>query len=173
MEIETPQFVTQQTNIWRETDRVTWNEKSFKDVRNISDEILATFEAELRELKQWMVPLPRNIPSPLIHADLTGNVLFDDRPGDLPGIIDMTFYWRPTASAEAIVVAGGLTWHEQGEALIASYGTDKVGLQLLLRAIYWRCITFAIDPDMDWIRANIQIFPWPTIPELSRLYLIR
>jgi hypothetical protein len=28
-------------------------------------------------------------------------------------------------------------------------------VQLLVRALYWRYITFAIDPDLEWVRINL------------------
>lgn len=124
-------------------------------------ELLAYFDAPLTELQRMMKPLTSDVPSQLIHGDLTGNVLFDDEGGAPPGIIDVVCYWRPAAYAEAIVVADGLAWHAQGRDLVELYGTDELRLQLLVRALYWRCITFAIDSDMDWIRDHIAKSDYP------------
>ncbi|KND87073.1 hypothetical protein TOPH_08295 [Tolypocladium ophioglossoides CBS 100239] len=155
LDVPKPSFIGRRLNRWQEADLVTWDEKALAQVPSVSDEMLAYFEAPLRELWQMKKPLPEGIISQLIHGDISGNILFDDQTRSLPGVIDMTFYWRPASYAEAIVVADGLAWHGQGRGLIELYGTDEVRIQLLVRALYWRCITFAIDTDLDWARAHI------------------
>lgn len=150
-----PLFLNTRNNRWSEADRVIWGEKQLSDVANVNNEVLDIFHETLEEYKRLTKPLPADIPSQPIHGDLTGNILFDDEHGGPPGIIDMTFYWRPAAYAEAIVVADGLAWHKQGRELVELYGTDDVRLQLLVRALHWRCLTFAIDSIVDWVRVNI------------------
>jgi hypothetical protein len=107
----------------------------------------------LEMLLQARQSLPNSVNSQLIHADLTGNILFDGR--ETPAIIDLTLYWRPARYAEAIVIAGCLTWHGKGEDAIQYYGADDVGRQLLLRALYWRCLTYAIDPWAEWTKHDL------------------
>lgn len=158
---EKPSFIGKRGHRWDEADLVTWNEKDLDDVPAVNAELLAYFDAPLTELQRMMKPLTSDVPSQLIHGDLTGNVLFDDEGGAPPGIIDVVCYWRPAAYAEAIVVADGLAWHAQGRDLVELYGTDELRLQLLVRALYWRCITFAIDSDMDWIRGHIAKSDYP------------
>lgn len=97
-----------------------------------------------------------------------------------PGIIDLTLYRKPADYAEAIIVADGLAWYGQGRELANAYldldfeiekqeGSILFGheinaqqrrrrefrVQLLIRALYWRMLTFAIDTDMDWVMANL------------------
>ncbi|RMJ19344.1 hypothetical protein CDV36_000967 [Fusarium kuroshium] len=154
---EIPPFLAERRNRWTEADLVTWGEKSIDDVADVNADILSLVNPVLRQRLRLQKELPSDIGSQLIHGDLTGNVLFDDN--DLtapPGIIDITPYWRPAVFAEAIVVADGLAWHGQGQNLVEIYGTDEVHLQLLVRAMYWRCLTFAIDSDEVWVRDN-----WP------------
>ena len=100
--------------------------------------------------RQAKKPLPDNGKAQLIHADMAGNVLFDSNSGEPPAIIDLTLYWRPARYAEAIIVADGLTWHGKGTELIQFYGVDELGKQMLVRALYWRCLTWAIDLDPKW-----------------------
>ncbi|RSL56797.1 hypothetical protein CEP54_008633 [Fusarium duplospermum] len=152
---EMPPFLTERRNRWTEADLVTWGEKSIDDVADVNADILSLVNPVLQQLSRLQKELPSDIGSQLIHGDLTGNVLFDDNdPTAPPGIIDITPYWRPAVFAEAIVVADGLAWHGQGEGLVETYGTDEVHLQLLVRALYWRCLTFAIDSDEAWVRDN-------------------
>ncbi|WAO97193.1 Hypothetical protein NCS54_01490700 [Fusarium falciforme] len=152
--LEKPDFLATRRNRWTEADLVTWEEKTLNEVADVNAEILSIIQPILDQLLQLRKPLPSDLKNELIHGDMTGNVLFDDNP-DIPlGIIDITFYWRPAAYAEAIVVADGLAWHGRGRELVEMLGTDEVRIQLLVRALYWRFLTFAIDPDLGWVRAN-------------------
>ncbi|KAJ9654453.1 hypothetical protein H2198_006533 [Neophaeococcomyces mojaviensis] len=153
LDLQKPQFLEQRTNRWHEADLVTWGEKRLEDIEKVNEEILALFQPMLEKLQQIKRPLPANLSYQVIHADLTGNVLFDDDAP--PGIIDITPYWRPAEYAEAIIVADGLVWHGEGQDLIEIYGMDDVRLQLLVRAVYWRCITFAIDTDVQWVQQHV------------------
>jgi hypothetical protein len=57
--------------------------------------------------------------------------------------------------AEAIIVADGLAWNGKSRDLIQFYGIDELGRQMLVTALYWRCLTFAIDPDFKWIQDRL------------------
>jgi uncharacterized protein (TIGR02569 family) len=86
-----PGFLDRRTDPWASGDRVAWGEvpaSDFADMRHIA------------RLTSALTPV--DVPSQLIHGDLTGNVLFAD--GLPPAIIDFSPYWRPTAFATAIVV---------------------------------------------------------------------
>jgi hypothetical protein len=120
-------------------------------VADVNKAVLQILESSLDGLQRLKKPLPGDVEHQLIHGDLTGNVLFDEEHGSPPGIIDLTPYWRPAAYAEAIVVVDGLTWHGQGRSLVDLYGIDEFRIQLLIRAMYWRNLTWAIDSNMDWI----------------------
>src|SRR5262249_21720456 len=85
---------------------------------------------------------PVTAPSQLIHGDLTGNVLFDNRQP--PAIIDFSPYWRPTAYASAIVIADALIW-EGADRQVLDAITDIGDFgQYLVRALIFRAVT-------DWI----------------------
>ena len=114
---------------------MTWEEKTLNEVTNVNAEILSIIQPILDQLLQLRKPLPSDLKNELIHGDITGNVLFDDNP-DIPlGIIDITFYWRCAAYAEAVVVADGLAWHGRGRELVEMLGTDEVRIQLLVRPL--------------------------------------
>lgn len=157
LDIPKPAFLATRSNRFHEADLVTWDEKSLSDVGKVNKEILAVVEPALRQIQQLKRPIPDGTSVQIIHGDLTGNMLFDDSADATsylpPGVIDMTVYWRPADYAEAIIVADGLICHGQGGGLLDLFGVDEVRLQLLVRALYWRCLCFAIDPDMEFVRA--------------------
>jgi uncharacterized protein (TIGR02569 family) len=156
MEIKKPDFMNRPTNRFQEADLVTWGEKSLHDVAKANWEVHEVLEPQLRRLDSLKTPLFTDIPQQLVHGDLTGNVLFGDSPDAPPGIIDMTFYWRPAAWAEAIVVADGLAWFRMGKKLTDLYGDDDTRLQLLVRALQWRMLSCCIDPDMGFLQGFLE-----------------
>lgn len=150
---ESPAFLSERSNRWDEADKVTWSEKKLEDVLGVDQVILAHLNPTLEKLVHAREPLPESVESQLIHADFGTNVLFQEdpeRPVGPPAIIDLTLYWRPARYAEAIVVADALAWNGKGHELIRFYGTDEIGRQLLVRALYWRCLVWAIDPETEW-----------------------
>lgn len=82
----------------------------------------------------------------LVHADLTGNVLFST--GLPPLITDFSLYWRPTHYAAAIVVLDALVFEDAPVDLVDVL--DPVtGGQYLLRALIFRAATdkiVGVDP---------------------------
>jgi uncharacterized protein (TIGR02569 family) len=150
-----PLFLGKRSNRWREADLVTWDEKVLEEVKNLNDELLMYFRPVLDTLWSLKRPIASNSSLQLIHGDVTGNVLFDNESDDPPAIIDFTPYWRPAEYAEAIVAADGLAWFGEGHELIELYGTGEFRMQMLVRALYWRCLTFAIDTDMQWVHDHL------------------
>lgn len=74
-------------------------------------------------------------PCQLVHGDLGGNVLFDDRLP--PAVIDFSPYWRPPGWASAVVVADALVYKGASLGDIQSF----VDPQLLVRALIFRAVT--------------------------------
>lgn len=144
-----PAFLEANLDRFHEADRVTWNEKPLRDVNKVNDDILGVIATSLERLEKVKHPI-HDLTCQIIHGDLTGNILFEDQSP--PGIIDMTVYWRPAEYAEAIIVADGLIGHGQGRELINMFATDMLRLQLLVRALYWRALCFAIDPDLNFVQ---------------------
>ena len=76
---------------WARADRVAWGETD------------ADYPEDYRELLNPLLVKPTpTLPNQLVHADLSGNVVLSSN--EVPGIIDPTLYWRPTAFAEAVVL---------------------------------------------------------------------
>jgi uncharacterized protein (TIGR02569 family) len=144
-----PGFLDRRTDPWALGDRVAWGEIPADDFAHVQH--LPRLVAALR---------PVHAASQLIHGDLTGNVLFDERLP--PAIIDFSPYWRPPAFAAAVVVADALVFEGADEALLDAVGhTDRFG-QFLLRALIFRAVAewlcgqdAAVRPDHgdSWCRA--------------------
>lgn len=155
---EPPAFLSSRTHRWSWADRITWEEQRLGDTPEINHSVLEMISEYLSRLEALKEPLPKDsLICQLVHADLSGNVLFDveDR-GLSPAIIDLSLYWRPVEFAEAIVVADGLTYYGEGPELINLFGTDSLRLQILIRALYWRILTCAIQSDLLWLEAAPQ-----------------
>ncbi|KAH7133101.1 phosphotransferase family protein [Dactylonectria estremocensis] len=150
--VSKPLFLTTIRNRSHEADLVTRGEKDLNDVADVNAEVLSIFRGALDDLKSLEQPLPKDLASQAIQGDLTGNVFFDSQSADPPGIIDMALYWQPPEYAEAIVITDGLAWHRQGRDLMEMLGVDGIRLQLLVRALFRRCITFAINSGMNFVR---------------------
>ena len=74
--------------------------------------------------------------SQVVHADLTGNVLF--APGLSPAVIDISPYWRPPEYAEGVVVADALCWHGAQRSLLELV---DVSVTAVARALMFRMAT--------------------------------
>jgi hypothetical protein len=154
---EPPAFIGSRTHRWAQADRITWEEQRLEDTLEVNYSVLERISGYLARLERFKKPLSKdNLACQLIHADLTGNVLFDVENQALsPAIIDLSLHWRPVEFAEAIVVADGITWFGEGPELIRLFGTDSFRLQILVRALYWRILTFAIQSDLPWLEAHL------------------
>jgi uncharacterized protein (TIGR02569 family) len=88
-----PAVLAQRTDAWAVADRIAWGEQPLP----------AGAGPTLRALAAARRPV--DLPSQLVHGDLTGNVLLTD---GLPALVlDLSPYWRPAAYATAVVVADG------------------------------------------------------------------
>jgi uncharacterized protein (TIGR02569 family) len=123
-----PTFIARRTDPWSIGDRVAWGELPVSDFTNVKH--LARLTSALK---------PIEAESQVIHGDLTGNVLFDDRLP--PAIIDLAAYWRPPAFASAIVVADALVWEGADRSLLDAVAHAKDFDQYLLRALIYRAVT--------------------------------
>ncbi|KAF9766219.1 hypothetical protein IL306_001401 [Fusarium sp. DS 682] len=150
-----PLFISTRQNRFTEADLVTWEEKKLEDVEGLNNDIIVMIQSTLDQLLSLKQPFQHEMKNQLIHGDLTGNVLFDTASNNPPAIIDITLYWRPAEYAEAIIVADGLVWLKEGRELVEMYGFDHTRMQLLARALYWRCLSFAIDPILPWVSENL------------------
>jgi uncharacterized protein (TIGR02569 family) len=112
-------------NAWTQADRFAWDEQNIEVPRPLRP-LVDTLLSRRVEL---------DLPSQLIHGDLTDNVLFHDRLP--PAVIDISPYWRPARFAQAVVIADSVAWFgadvETAEGFI-----DPEGVQLLVRAMLFR-----------------------------------
>lgn len=136
-----PSFLDDRTDRWAAGDRVAWGESPIEPYLEL--DTVADLVAVLR---------PVSARPQLIHGDLTGNVLFHNRLP--PAIIDLSPYWRPSAYADAIVVADALAWEGAGVELVAAVGAGVPEFgQCLLRALIYRIVTDRLargDRVDDW-----------------------
>lgn len=145
LEIGKPEFISKRVSKFRASDAVAWGDKTLDDFPCLADPPLwARIEQPLRRLDSLKRALDAQMPCQLVHGDIGGNILYeeDEQP---PGIIDLTFYWRPAPLASAIVVADGLLHHGKGRELVELYGTDGDRIQILVRALLFRIVAWAID----------------------------
>jgi uncharacterized protein (TIGR02569 family) len=110
---------------WALADRAVWGERIIR--------LRPEFADVSRRLHAVLEPLS----SPqIVHADLTGNVLFS--PTLPPAVIDISPYWRPPEYAEGIVVADALCWHGAHPSLLEPAG---VSVAAVARALLFRMAT--------------------------------
>jgi len=122
-------FIAEGNSPWEVADRVVWNgtvEEYGEKVRPITDRLLA-------------VKTNIDIPSQLIHGDMTGNILFHETLS--PAIIDFSPYIRPAAYATAIIVVDAVVWEGAQMALLSEMENTHLNNQLLIRAALWRIRT--------------------------------
>jgi uncharacterized protein (TIGR02569 family) len=134
-----PGFVAGRTDPWSIGDRVAWGELPAGDFAHVK---------HVARLVSALAPI--DAPPQLIHGDLTGNVLFDDRLP--PAVIDWAIYWRPTAFASAIVVGDALLWEGADEGILDVVAQVEGFAQYLLRALILRAIAHRLfhldEPDV-------------------------
>lgn len=125
---QVPSFLEQRRDPWSIGDRVAWGAEASDDLPETKhlDRLLATLAG-------------LDARSQLIHGDLTGNVLFDDRLP--PAILDLSPYHRPRDFASAIVVADALVWEGADETLVRAFRADRDFPQYLVRALIYRIVT--------------------------------
>lgn len=117
-----PDFIALRTDPWAIGDRVAWGELPASEFAHVK---------HLTRLASALRPVVAR--SQLIHGDLTGNVLFDDRLP--PAVIDLAAYWRPPAFASAIVVGDALLWEDADESVLHAVAHVEDFNQYLLRAL--------------------------------------
>jgi uncharacterized protein (TIGR02569 family) len=123
-----PAFIRQRTHAWAVGDRVAFGELARDRIPPV------------RHLAQLLALCrPVDEPAQLIHGDLTGNVLFS--PGEPPGIIDFSPYFRPEPFASAVVVADALVFEGADERLLSAVSDVPDFPQYLLRALVYRLVT--------------------------------
>jgi uncharacterized protein (TIGR02569 family) len=130
-----PAFIDARDHPWAIGDRVAWGE--------------APSPADHELLRRLLsVRRPLDLPSQLIHGDLTENVLFD--PKLPPAVIDPTPYWRPAGFASAIVVGDAIRWFAADPIPLLDATSHIAEFpQLLVRASIARLVTTLVFGHAD------------------------
>lgn len=124
-----PAFLGTRDSPFARADRIAWGEAS-----TTFHPRLVPLVARLQALMQ-----PVDLPSQVIHGDMTENVLFD--PDLPPAVIDFSPYWRPAGYAQAIVVVDALDWYGADESILSLVSDVAEIDQLMVRAELFRiCI---------------------------------
>ena len=121
-----PAFLDNRDTPFARADRIAWGEES------------TTFHPRVIPLIERLQSLlqPVDIPSQVIHADMTENVLFE--LGLPPAVIDFSPYWRPAGYAQAIVVMDALDWCGAEESILTLVNDVPCIDQLMIRAELFR-----------------------------------
>lgn len=127
-DVPRPPFIDARSHPWAIGDRVAWGEPPAEEY---------AFVKHLTRLANLRRPL--DLPSQVIHGDLTQNVLF--APDLPPAVIDFSPYWRPAGFSAAIVVADALGMELADEAILAEVARVDHFPQLFVRAVIYRAVT--------------------------------
>ncbi len=125
---------------WARADHLAWGSAS-ADAKDHGGLL-----TDLRALRRPVVSRDQ-----LIHADLTGNVLFHDEEG--AAVIDTSPLWRPREYASAIVAVDAVVWNASGTEVLDYVAGLPDGIQMLIRALIFR---MASDRDSADARAGYQ-----------------
>jgi uncharacterized protein (TIGR02569 family) len=151
-DVPRPNFVDERTHQWAVGDRMAFGEARIALATPV-DEPVEQLQAHLGRL---------DLPSQVIHGDLTENVLFAD--GLDPAIIDFSPYYRPTGFAGAVVVVDVIVWSGAPYSLIDRIQPAETRFELLARALIFRLVAAALyrkdDPVGLAAQANAH---WPLV----------
>ncbi|TQV93831.1 ribosomal protein L1 [Cordyceps javanica] len=179
IKIEKPEFLDRRLNRFRHADRVAWDEMALGELPTVANQmVLSRIAQPLKRLGELKRDFSRALPDQLVHGDIGGNMLFES-DGQPPGIIDMTFYWRPAGYAAAIIVADGLLWNKETDDLIRIYGTGADDVQLVVRALIFRIVTWAINmpvvsesSDRQWVEKMLPLVDFDSAVDSISKYVI-
>lgn len=88
---------------------------------------------------------PVRMPSQLVHPELFGAVLFDER--GTPALIELAPCWRPAPWAIAVVVVDAVAWGGGDPGLLERWTGADEWPQALLRAVLFRLALHAQHPE--------------------------
>ncbi|THF83609.1 aminoglycoside phosphotransferase [Deinococcus sp. KSM4-11] len=131
-----PAFLAARRDPWAVADRVAWG-----------DQPATPFLAARHVRRLLSCCRPVDAALQVIHADLTGNVLFAAL--ERPAIIDFSPYWRPAPYASAIVVVDAVVWEGADPAVFRTLTAQPGFAQLLLRALRFRMVTDAMQRGVE------------------------
>ena len=136
-EVPRPDFLDRRSHQWDAGDRAAFGESGIEVPAPIDEEV-ARLRAELGRL---------DLPSQVIHGDLTENVLLAD--GLAPAIIDFSPYYRPAGFAGAVVVVDAIVWLDAPRSLVDLIRPAAARYELLARALIYRLVAAALPRKRD------------------------
>ena len=132
--VPVPRWRVTQDIPWTIGDQVAWGER---DPDPALGPAAGSIAGQVRRLLAALRPV--DLPDQLVHADLSGNVLFSDR--EPPAFIDFSPLRRPAALPLAVVAVDALQW-SGARPEVLDYLADEPELdQLLARALIYRLVT--------------------------------
>jgi len=132
--VPVPAWRATEENPWTIGDEVAWGER---DPDPLLGPAAGPLAGQVRRLLAALRPV--DLPSQLIHADLGGNVLFDD--GLPPAVIDFSPLERPAGLPIAIAAVDALMWRGASPAMLEYLAGEPELDQLLPRALAYRLVT--------------------------------
>jgi uncharacterized protein (TIGR02569 family) len=135
--VEVPRWRVTQDIPWTAGDQVAWGER---DPEPVLGPAAGSIGGQVRRLLAALRPV--DLPHQLVHADLSGNVLFAD--GEPPAFIDFSPLRRPAALPLAVVAVDALQWHQARPEALDLLADEPEFDQLLARALIYRLVTDVI-----------------------------
>ncbi|HEY3957053.1 MAG TPA: phosphotransferase [Streptosporangiaceae bacterium] len=132
--VPVPAWPSTVQNPWTIGDQVAWGER---DPGPLLGPAAGQVAGQVRRLLAALRPV--DLPSQLIHADLSGNVLFAD--GMPPAVIDFSPLERPAGLPLAIAAVDTLQWQQARPEVLDLLAGEPEFDQLLARALIYRHIT--------------------------------
>lgn len=120
--VSKPSFIETANHSWAIADKVVWDEVEMKYEKDFQD-IIDTVRAYIK---------PINLPNQIIHGDIAGNMIFNKE--NVPGVIDITLYWRPADYVKALFIVHVITWEDADIGVYNLVKNAPEMEQLVLRA---------------------------------------
>jgi uncharacterized protein (TIGR02569 family) len=135
--VAVPRWRVTQDIPWTVGDQVAWGER---DPDPVLGPAAGPIAGQVRRLLAALRPV--DLPDQLVHADLSGNVLFAD--GEPPAFIDFSPLCRPAALPLAVVAVDALQWQRARPESLDYLAGEPEFDQLLARALIYRLVTDVI-----------------------------
>jgi hypothetical protein len=127
-------------NPWAKGHRISWQ------VEPLPSEFTMISKEIINELL-LMIRLKRHYNVQIIHGDLSGNILFDDRYDPL--IIDFSPTIAPVEYAEAILVCDCIAWQGSNISELNLLPNNELYREMMIRAVIFRLSVKAILSGKD------------------------
>lgn len=154
--VKRPNFLDTRHSPYSKADKVAWEGKD------------PTCHPKLNYLVSKLINVlkPIELPSQIIHGDLTDNILFANNFP--PAVIDLAPYWRPADFAIAVIVADSIVWGGEDIAIYDLVKDVKSIDQLLIRAELRRIMELSFSyeqfgrDELHEVSAHEDIVNWLT-----------